>query len=135
MTRSAAFALLALGLAGCAAEPAPEAPPTVAVVEIPPAMQGRWGLDPADCTADPAVAKGLMEVGPTGLRFYESRAVLRDGRLTGPVRLEGLFDFEGEGQEWTLPQVLDLRLDGAMLVRREPGPAERPLFYHACPPV
>ena len=126
-------ALLALAACAPAEPPAPAAPDMVS--EIPAAMQGRWALEKSECTADPAIAKGLMTVDATTLHFYESRAVLRRGAITGPTRLEGRFDFTGEGQEWTRQEVLDVRLSGEMLVRREVGPdaAPDPFFYHACP--
>src|SRR5215212_795465 len=42
---------------------------------IPAALQGRWGLSPADCMPGRSDAKGLLIISPGELRFYESRAV------------------------------------------------------------
>ena len=42
---------------------------------IPAALQGRWGLTPADCMPGRSDAKGLLTITADGLRFYESRAV------------------------------------------------------------
>lgn len=113
-------------LAGCL--------PPEAETEIPDALQGRWGLTLADCQAGRPDAKGLMVVGPHGLDFYESRAVL--GRLSarGEDRVQGSFAFAGEGQSWTRQESLSLNPDGT-LTRRETA-ADMPPFsltYQPCP--
>ena len=73
-------------------------PPPAA--QIPAALQGRWGLSPADCTTTRGDAKGLLIVSPGELRFYESRAV-PDSEVGSDSRLiVGNFAFAGEGQSW-----------------------------------
>ena len=59
----------------------PRGPTSPAKVEptpaasIPAALQGRWGLTPADCMPGQSDAKGLLTITANDLRFYESRAV------------------------------------------------------------
>jgi len=99
---------------------------------IPAALQGRWGINEADCDRSRADAKGLMEVGPGTIRFYESRGKLRDLIVADPTRLEADFDFTGEGQTWERRVILDL--EGGTLTRRDYGDGADPteLDYQAC---
>ena len=97
--------------AATAANPAPE---------LPAAMRGRWGLTPMDCTSTRGDAKGLMVVGASDLKFYESRAV-----PTGDVQVDersasGTFHFTGEGQSWSKYEALQIQKD--LLVRTESNP-------------
>ena len=87
---------------------------------IPSALQGRWGLSPADCTSTKGDAKGLLIVDAGSLKFYESRAVPSPGIQTSPNSVGGNFAFSGEGQEWTKYETLELR--GGKLVRTERDP-------------
>jgi len=81
-------------------EKAPEvAPPTPGDV-IPAQYQGRWGMVPADCSSDRGDNKGLITVGDTSIRFYESTATLQEKRPAKATSFAGLFDFTGEGQRW-----------------------------------
>lgn len=104
---------------------APEATPTAqasaAVTSIPMALQGRWGLVPADCTSARGDAKGLMIVGPTDLRFYESVGKLRSGVSSGANSLRGTFDYMGEGMEWSRDVVLSAAPDGQSLDFQDSG--------------
>jgi hypothetical protein len=104
--------------------PETDAPPPSsagqAAPELPAAMRGRWGLTPMDCTSPLGDAKGLMIVGPTELRFYESRAV-----PTGDVQADGssaagTFNFRGEGQNWMKYEALKVQRD--LLIRTESNP-------------
>ncbi|MDZ4312974.1 MAG: hypothetical protein U1A24_20705 [Cypionkella sp.] len=128
------FALLILpvALAACM----PEAPDTGSDggVAIPAAIQGRWGLAANECTADPSIAKGLLTIDATTLKFYESRGTLVEVKSASATRLEGTFDFTGEGQIWQLQQTLDVQDGGAVLIRREYGPDAAPgaLRYVSC---
>ena len=88
---------------------------------IPPALQGRWGLAPGDCTSTRGDAKGLLEISGTDLRFYESRAVPSPGVEVREVSIRGNFDFTREGQSWTRFERLERH--GANLVRTESNPA------------
>ncbi len=101
-----------------AATALPDAAPKVA---IPSALQGRWGLTPADCTSNRGDAKGLLVVTAQGLSFYESRAMPTGGTTADEDSITGNFDFTGEGQNWTKFETLELRND--TLVRTESNPA------------
>jgi hypothetical protein len=87
---------------------------------IPAALQGRWGLSPADCTSTRGDAKGLLVVSPGELRFYESAAVPDRGVETDLNSISGRFAFTGEGQSWTKYEAL--KLDKQVLVRTEANP-------------
>ena len=87
---------------------------------IPATLQGRWGLTPMDCTSTRGDAKGLLVVGPTDVRFYESRAVPGSDTQTGTDSISGNFAFTGEGQSWTKFETLELK--GNELVRTESNP-------------
>lgn len=135
-------------LAGCgrSEEPTPtatESVPEVAVPtfpppvpnEIPAAMQGRWGLVAADCTSTQGDAKGLLEISPTVLKFYESRGTLGTVTEGDDDEIRATFAFTGEGMEWQREMELELDNDGKTLVREEFGEDAVPgeLRYSRCP--
>jgi hypothetical protein len=99
-------------------EPAKPLPPPAA--KIPAALQGRWGLTPADCSGDPAAAKGLLVVAPGDLRFYESKAVPTADAAADADSISGTFAFTGEGQSWTRYEAL--KLNRHVLTRTEIKP-------------
>ena len=99
--------------------PAPEVSPTD--LTIPAALQGRWGLVPADCTSTRGDAKGLLTIGPATLRFYESHARLEAVKEREESRIAARFAFSGEGMEWRRDMVLDAQGGGKVLIRREFG--------------
>lgn len=108
---------------GAAPEGAPAssgAAPSAAGAAIPAAFHGRWGLSPEDCTSTRGDAKGLLIVGPSDIRFYESRAVPTGNARAGADSIRGDFTFTGEGQTWTKFQALTLK--GGKLVRTESNP-------------
>lgn len=88
---------------------------------IPAALQGRWGLTPADCEPGRSDAKGLLTIGANDLKFYESRAVPGTSVETGSDGISGNFDFTGEGQTWS--KYVSLKLQNGELVRTERNPA------------
>ena len=93
---------------------------TAAESAFPAALQGRWGLTPADCTSTRGDAKGLLLVSSDALRFYESSArPARNVKRTADS-LSADFDFTGEGQRWTKFETLEVR--GNRLVRTESSP-------------
>lgn len=101
--------------------PAPTTNETVAPTGvIPAAIQGRWGLTPADCTSTRGDNKGLLVIGPDNLKFYESRAVPGTSIESGDQGISGNFNFTGEGQEWT--KYVSLKLQGKVLRRTERNP-------------
>lgn len=87
---------------------------------IPLALQGRWGLTPADCTTALGDAKGLLVINADELRFYESRAVPSGNVQTSGNTLNGDFEFTGEGQTWKKFESLQRR--GHKLTRTESDP-------------
>ena len=87
---------------------------------IPAALQGKWGLTPADCISTRGDAKGLLEIGPDSLKFYESRAVPGTSIEAGDQGISGNFNFTGEGQEWS--KYVSLKLQGKVLTRTERNP-------------
>jgi hypothetical protein len=97
------------------------AAPAAAAPAIPAALQGRWGLTPADCTSALGDAKGLLVISAAELRFYESRAVPSPGVESDSDSIGGNFRFTGEGQRWTRFEKFELR--GDKLVRTESNPA------------
>ena len=99
-------------------EPAAAMPAPAAL--IPAALQGRWGLTPADCTTTKGDAKGLLIVTPNDLHFYESRALPTAAAAVGGNRISGDFVFAGEGQRWSKYEAL--KINGQVLVRTETNP-------------
>lgn len=122
-------------------EPAPEAttsPTSGETTEpgtIPAAIQGRWGLVEADCTSTRGDAKGLLEIGPEKLTFYESVATVADIEETSANRIRADFSFIGEGMTWSRDIALEAQDGGQTLVRREYGEdaAPDPFRYTKCP--
>ncbi len=98
---------------------APASRPPTPAASIPAALHGRWGLTPMDCTSTRGDAKGLLIIGPSEVRFYESRAVPENAQ-SGTDSISGDFSFTGEGQTWTKFEALELK--GAELVRTESNP-------------
>ena len=95
---------------------------------IPVAFHGRWGLVPGDCTSIRGDAKGLLVIDAGELRFYESRAVPRDLKVTGPDEWTAILDYMGEGQTWSERTTVTL-LDGGKGLRRM---ADGPWTYQRC---
>lgn len=87
---------------------------------IPPALQGRWGLTPADCEPGRSDAKGLLVISPTDIKFYESRAVPTSSIESDSTGISGNFDFSGEGHNWS--KYVSLKLTGTTLTRTERSP-------------
>jgi hypothetical protein len=87
---------------------------------IPAALRGRWGLTPADCLSTRGDAKGLLEIGPDFLKFYESRAVPGSSIETEANGISGNWNFTGEGQQWS--KYVSLQLQGKVLNRTERNP-------------
>lgn len=141
------FALLVSGVAACEKQdpvadeanaiapvsnstegPAAGGPPPAATTDqpgdaaaiIPAALQGRWGLTPADCEPNRSDNKGLLTISGADLKFYESRATPGTSIETGPRGISGNFNFVGEGQQWS--QYISLKLNGDVLTRTERNP-------------
>jgi hypothetical protein len=102
-------------------EGASAAPVQKGAGKIPPALQGRWGLTPADCTAPLSDAKGLLIINATELRFYESRGLPVSGIESDRDSIIGTFRLWGEGQTWT--KFERLQRNGNKLTRTETNPA------------
>jgi hypothetical protein len=102
------------------AEPASTAPAPAPAATIPAALQGRWGLTPADCTTALGDAKGLLVINSGELRFYESRAVPSSNVQSDAKSMSGDFHFTGEGQSWTKYEAI--KVDKQKLTRTETNP-------------
>ena len=157
-----ALAALPLTLAGCqqkaavdpdaettlAAQPVEEAAPaaaqsptatsTAGVPEsgIPIALQGNWGMVPADCTSTRGDNKGLLRITATTLQFYESLARLGTIKANGKTSVKADFEFSGEGMTWAREETLSA--SGSTLTRSEKGGDEPgsdgPFTYTKCAP-
>jgi hypothetical protein len=100
---------------------APTTQPPAPAKTIPAALQGRWGLSPADCMPNRADAKGLLVISADQIRFYESRAVPGPDVQGDDNSISGNFNFTGEGQSWT--KFESIQLQKTDLVRTETKPA------------
>ncbi len=116
--------------------PAPTPSSTAGIPEggIPVALQGNWGLTPADCTSTRGDAKGLLRVSATTLQFYESLARLGGIKDRSSTSLTADFEFTGEGMTWNTEETLTVA--GDKLTRTERGgdqPGTRgPFTYTKC---
>ena len=99
----------------------PAKPLPAAATVIPAALQGRWGLTPADCMPGRSDAKGLLTISASDLRFYESRAVPGADVTTDADSAAGNFHYEGEGQSWTKYEAL--KVEKGRLTRTETKPS------------
>lgn len=121
-----------------AAVPLPEdtalVSPVAAAATIPTAIQGRWGMVPADCEPSRADAKGLLAIDGNKLEFYESVGTLGEIEEASDTRIRADFDFTGEGMTWERDVVLEVQDNGATLIRREYGDdaAPGPFRYSKC---
>lgn len=83
-----------------------------AIPTIPAQYHGRWGMNANDC--DPAkadVAKGLIEIDPLTLRFYEATATLAGQRPAIATSYSANFNFVGEGMKWDKVETLTVTGD------------------------
>ena len=86
----------------------------------PPALQGRWGLTPADCIPSRSDAKGLLTITADQIQFYESRGTPGTSIESNDSGISGNFNFTGEGQSWS--KYVSLKLQHGGLVRTERSP-------------
>lgn len=131
----------ALAMAACSGEsPAPvpsdaaksTAPATTA---FPPAMLGRWGMVPADCTSQRGDNKGMITITSREIRFYESVATITAIPNSWATGLRVTLAFEGEGMQWTRDAQLEARPASDQLVMQEFGvdAVSGPQTYTRCP--
>lgn len=106
-----------------APSPAPGPADKVGIPEfgIPVALQGNWGLVPADCTSTRGDAKGLLRVSPTTLTFYESVGRLGPIKDRSDTSIRAEYAFTGEGMEWTRDVALTASDGGETLTRLDRG--------------
>ncbi|GGD88433.1 hypothetical protein GCM10011515_05140 [Tsuneonella deserti] len=99
---------------------------------IPPALQGRWGMVPADCTSTRGDAKGLLTITDTTLKFYESVGKLGSLESRSDNAIRAQFAFTGEGMNWT--RDVELSAAGDKLIRTERGGDQPggPFTYTRC---
>lgn len=88
---------------------------------IPPAIRGRWALDPADCPKRPGTDLTVLTVEAADLRFHESHGELARVRESDSRHIVADYRFSGEGEEWDRRMQLDLADGGKVLVRRDMG--------------
>lgn len=114
---------------------APAADTTVPATAIPEALRGRWGLVAADCTSIRGDNKGILEIGPDSLRFYESRGRLGQIASATADSIRATYAFTGEGMEWTREMQMRLIEGGTPRLERidyGPDAAPEPLVYERC---
>ena len=96
---------------------------------IPAALRGRWGLVPADCTTKRGDDKGLITIGATTIKFYESVAKLGKVAQRSATTLRASYAFSGEGMDWSRDMVLALQPGGKVLIKQEFGADAPPEPY------
>lgn len=102
----------------------PSAAPTMTSpmgATFPPAMIGRWGMVPADCTSQRGDNKGMITITPGEIRFYESVATIAAIKESGANRLRATLAFEGEGMQWTRDAQFDAKPASDQVVLQEFG--------------
>ena len=116
--------------------PTPAASSTAGIPEggIPVALQGNWGMVPADCVSTRGDNKGLLRITATTLQFYESLARLGGIKNRSENALTADFEFSGEGMTWNREETL--AVSGNSLTRTEKGGDEPgsggPFTYTKC---
>ena len=116
--------------------PLPTVTDTTGIPEfgIPVALQGSWGLVPADCTSKRGDAKGLLRVSATTLTFYESVGKLGTIKSSSDNSIRADFSFSGEGMTWKREESLTVTGDKLTRIERggdEPG-SGGPFTYTRC---
>lgn len=123
-------------VANAPATVAPSPADTAGIPEfgIPVALQGNWGMVPADCTSTRGDAKGLLRVSGTTLTFYESVGKLGTIKDRSETSIRADYAFTGEGMEWTRDVALTLSDGGKTLTRLDRGGEEPggPFTYTKC---
>ena len=107
-----------------AASADPAATPTMTKpvgATFPPALVGRWGMVPADCTSQRGDNKGMITITPGEIRFYESVATIAAIKESGANRLRATLAFEGEGMQWTRDAQFDAKPASDQVVLQEFG--------------
>jgi hypothetical protein len=101
---------------------------------IPVALQGNWGMVPADCTSTRGDAKGLLKISGTTLKFYESVAELGTVKERSETSLRADYAFTGEGMSWTRDVTLTASNGGKTLTLLDRGGEnpEGPYTYTKC---
>ena len=103
------------------AAPSSEGAADQAEKSIPTALRGRWGLVAADCTSTRGDDKGLITIGATSIKFYESVAKLAKVGQRSETALRASYAFSGEGMEWKRDMTLALQPGGKVLIKQEFG--------------
>lgn len=103
------------------------------VQTIPAALQGRWGMTPADCTGPKSDAKALLTIGSDSLTFYEAVGTLKSVQSRDANTIAATFAFTGEGMTWEREE--NLAVSGTTLTRKATtvgGQADGPYTYERC---
>lgn len=121
------------------AQPTPAATSTDTTDEmaqtIPAALQGRWGMTPADCTGPRSDAKALLTIGSDKLTFYEAVGTLKSVQSRDASHIAATFAFTGEGMTWEREE--NLAVSGSTLTRKATtvgGQPDGPYTYERCAP-
>lgn len=101
--------------------PPPIAPGADPSGAIPAALQGHWGMTPADCITERGDNKGMLAITAERLEYYESRATPGTSIERGDNGISGNFNFIGEGQSWS--KYVSLKLQNGRLVETQRNPA------------
>ncbi|ALC13997.1 hypothetical protein [Sphingopyxis sp. 113P3] len=101
---------------------------------IPAAIQGRWALKGADCTAPRGSDLTALVIDGKTLRFFESAGELARVRDRSANRIIADYKFSGEGEEWDRLMLLAVEDGGKLLFRRDygEGAAAEPMRYTRC---
>ncbi|MEP7349408.1 MAG: hypothetical protein ABI668_05585 [Sphingorhabdus sp.] len=100
---------------------AADAPLEITVTQFPNAYFGRWGMTPGDCEPGASDVKGLISVQGSLVKFYESTAVMRNGKRETMTSVSADFDVEGEGEKWQTHTRYRLADDRKQLIRQDVG--------------
>ncbi|HEU4960967.1 MAG TPA: hypothetical protein VFT56_11215 [Sphingomonas sp.] len=109
--------------------PVPQPTAHALAYQIPTSFVGRWGMTKADCDPDSLAVKGLLKIGPDGLKFWESEGDVADITRHSPYDITLRLAMTGEGQSWVSITRLTLDAAATQLVRTEDNRSYR---YHRC---
>lgn len=93
---------------------------------FPAALQGKWGLTPADCDISRSDTKGVMTVRGDAVSFYDASAVVSAVPEKSSYRIVADLDYRGGGRTWRRRERFEVVNGGTMLQRTAPVPPGTP---------